>query len=671
MSKFTVQNQPTFQNNNNNPAQSSLFKKSDGIPQRFLSRIKPEFCIESGNNGSPQSFMSDGTLSKSHKDNDHSPESEGNGNDSLRFNSGNMPQAQANSYGYPSNNPPPQNHQDPSYANMPQLPYNGQQTGAVSQNLYRNHFNKPIPNPNHYHQQNSSNQWNNYQNPNPMTNSTNGMNFQQPYPPNHPMSAHSFDSHGSGSRKQKYPKSAYAPPVGMRNFNRLQVPPQGRGYYKQRNFRPHQPYCNYNSPGSHPSNTKTRKSLCNCGTKRDTLAAKLILNSMTAGNVMNNNEKNLVNNFVRHFRFFGKNLEEARKKHYKNIFDITTSSLKRVKLCPNLPKELGEDQIDSLKKAKYEEMSPEKLLELCEEGKDSSNKLQNYLNFSEKEKVVKIYEKMKKFVYDLCFNKYANYIVQLFIEKIDEIKQEFTTMFIKNFDEMISNQYASRVLQKMIILQNDEFINYAIGKLESNYKFFLKDLSSMIFTTKLITEAKRPSKFGFFEKIIKANPSIIIKEPNLIRILVSVFTVCDIDMLSKLFEEFIPYLWNIINHKFGMYIIQKVVERNIAPHKELIVKTCLESIEEMIEKRYSKYVLFKVIEFDKERKFTRRFLAAVLKDEDLLFKRILKMNDSTCLFLLSILNLSRRELKYLFPKINVILMKDCKNFESRKQCKDI
>lgn len=721
-----MSNYQHFNNKNNNPhqhnnqydnqaqdrqdhnPQTSLFKRSENIPQRFLSRIKPEYWIESGKKASPQSFMSDGSLSRSQnngsQENRDSPDSykakapqnfqlnpqniyrtgppNGNNQTQGNFNHQEHPYYNHHVTGY---------QQNPNYLQRPPNNYNYHPSTnnvniSVNQDLYgkfeQQHHNGGY---NQYHSQ----QWNNYSLSNNGEEGSQHMQYQQhnnpknPYNPKnqHPLSVHSYDSHNSNSAQNgnKHPKSAYyGNYYNPQNYLR-QPPPQG--HLQPQNHYNHSPHyhnenCNYNTPENKINDPNYQRnssdSKCNCGMKRDTLAAKLIYNCITEGKTSeNNNEKNLVNNFVRHFKYFGKNLEESRQKQFEIVLELAGSSLKRAKLCPNLPKELTEEEIEELRGYKYEELSSEELLKMCEEGKDSSNELQNYLNFSDKETVKKIYEKMKDYVYDLCFNKFSNYIVQLFIEKIDELEPKFSDLFIKNFEEMVKNQYASRVLQKMIILENEKFLNFSIKKLKDDHTFFLKNLSSIIFTTKLITESQRPEKFEFFEEIVRKNPAIILKEPNLIRILVSVFTVCETKMLGRIFEEISPYLWNMINHKFGMYIIQKVVERDIEPHKEMILNTCLEGIEQMIDKRYSKYALFKIIEFDHQRKFSRKFLAVILKNEELLFGKILKMADSTYIFLLAILNSSCRELKYLFSKVTVILMKDCSNFENRVQCKKI
>jgi hypothetical protein len=53
-------------------------------------------------------------------------------------------------------------------------------------------------------------------------------------------------------------------------------------------------------------------------------------------------------------------------------------------------------------------------------------------------------------VEDLCYDKFANYIIQVLIEKVSKFREEFSQMFIKTLDQMLSNQYASRVLQKIV-----------------------------------------------------------------------------------------------------------------------------------------------------------------------------------------------------------------------------
>ena len=107
-----------------------------------------------------------------------------------------------------------------------------------------------------------------------------------------------------------------------------------------------------------------------------------------------------------------------------------------------------------------------------------------------------------------------------------------------------------------------------------------------------------------------------IEETNLIRVMVPLFDIIEIPTLISIFQNFRPRIWQLINNKFGIYLIQKVIERgidaSISPEsskflnerneKELMLSArqwieniCLQQHLEMLGKRYSKYVLFRVI----------------------------------------------------------------------------
>lgn len=279
--------------------QSSLFKKNEGIPQRFISRIKPEFCIETGKNASPQSFLSDGTLSKSQKEaqKKNSQESSGDGSGSFRLNPRNVP---PHEYRNPYTGSPNMNHHQQYNNNHPQQQQyfynNNPNHGNIPQNpnpnpQYPPNYNQfnDYNNQGYYHQQQQGyqNQWSNFRN---------DQNFRpgsdrkmRPPLQQHPLSVHSFDSQGSNSKNGKHPKSAYAPPAFG---NRLQPPQNYNSFYAGNNVNNQaktQEQCNH----GHAHNGQSQQS-CKCSMKRDTLAAKLILNSMTAGSIVNNNEKILL-----------------------------------------------------------------------------------------------------------------------------------------------------------------------------------------------------------------------------------------------------------------------------------------------------------------------------------------------------------------------------------------
>jgi hypothetical protein len=53
--------------------------------------------------------------------------------------------------------------------------------------------------------------------------------------------------------------------------------------------------------------------------------------------------------------------------------------------------------------------------------------------------VLAFYKKIKPSLEKLCYDKFANYIIQVLIPKVPLMREEFSTRFIKNLDDMLSN----------------------------------------------------------------------------------------------------------------------------------------------------------------------------------------------------------------------------------------
>lgn len=134
--------------------------------------------------------------------------------------------------------------------------------------------------------------------------------------------------------------------------------------------------------------------------------------------------------------------------------------------------------------------------------------------------------------------------------------------------------------------------------MNENFEDFLKSLSSVIFVTKLITESNDESKFKFIEKIIEKDQTLIQDENNFVRILVSYFSILSDESIKNVFKHLKKHIWNLLNDKFGNYILQKVIERNIKPYKTIIENLCLKHLLKLIQKKHPRYIIFKLIEAD-------------------------------------------------------------------------
>jgi len=193
--------------------------------------------------------------------------------------------------------------------------------------------------------------------------------------------------------------------------------------------------------------------------------------------------------------------------------------------------------------------------------RQDSSKLQNYLKGVKENQLKICYEKLKGKLFDFSFKKFGNYITQIFLERLPEFREEFCKLSIRNFSQMVSNEYACRVLQKLILLKDTKFINHVIDLVKHDYRPFMRNLSSVIMLNKLIINLKEKSKVEFLEKLIIQRPEIVLEEPYAIRLLVSLFTKFDDQSIRKMFTALRPYMYHLITHKFGMYVIQKKIKK--------------------------------------------------------------------------------------------------------------
>ena len=402
-------------------------------------------------------------------------------------------------------------------------------------------------------------------------------------------------------------------------------------------------------------------------------------------------DEHLIGKFITYFKHYGQNFESSHQEQLEKITLLAEAQLVKTKKNPNKPIELTDQEKKLIKDKKFEKMNSKTLIERCTNDKEFSSQVQNYLSIAPASVIEAMLLKVEFSALDMCFGKYSNYLIQTLLETSMEFEARFAVICTKNFDSMISDQYASRVLQKLILLKNEALIKHAAELLKKDYTYFIKDLSSIIFTTKLITESKAPDRFKFFVEILEKNPSAVVNKKGLMRVLVAIFTALDSESLNKIFEVLKPFLWSIVNHKFGCYILQKVMEREIQPAKDFFIEFCIKNFEDMLCKRFTKYVLFKSLELvsgaesgnidaelneltsismtSRMKEISKELLKKLLKNRKLLFGTVVGSLDASLIFLMALLKVKSPQLIKLGPKIAQILMTDCANFSSKPQCK--
>ena len=200
-------------------------------------------------------------------------------------------------------------------------------------------------------------------------------------------------------------------------------------------------------------------------------------------------EVNMVTNFCRFYYKIGPNAEEAREKLLFRLTELLNNNLARLKGQSSAVYVPTEDTTQAIMNHKFEEWEQNAFLKKCTTSKMDSSEIQFYISIISEDQVQKIYDLIKPFVMDMCFDKYSNYVIQSIVGKVRAIREEISSLFIDSLEKMLPNEYASRVLQKMIMYRDCELTKYVLKKFRDDYKYFMKTLSGMLFVIKLVSHS--------------------------------------------------------------------------------------------------------------------------------------------------------------------------------------
>lgn len=381
--------------------------------------------------------------------------------------------------------------------------------------------------------------------------------------------------------------------------------------------------------------------------------------------------------FLENFKYlpnFG-NLEEKRKEYLNGFLIELSRFLVKEKKLPNMPKPLTHTEMKNLEQTGYPEKSTKYLVNLSKNAKTSCI-FQKYLKITSYENIDILIMKLRPEIYNLCFNKFGNYIVQILIERSLEFRYEFLQTITENFETMVIDEYPARVLQKYMMLGEKKVERMAIEFLTYNPDFFLNNVSSVILLNKLILITKNEVILDtikkFFKNVIIMNPFIIQTHRHFIRILMNLFTVMDRNEISVIFfylKDFIEYF---AHHQFGMYVLQKVIEKEVKPFDLMIKSYLVQNYSKIYEVKQPKYVIFRALEFEYHKNkggiFALEVLKGIVMNKDEL-EKITAGKENITMFLASLFGISGKEFSHTLVLVVNTLLKIISEKNKKIQCK--
>ena len=314
-----------------------------------------------------------------------------------------------------------------------------------------------------------------------------------------------------------------------------------------------------------------------------------------------------------------------------------------------------------------EKLCASQLLKLSCEDKESSIKVQLYLTSLNKKELEGVVRYFLRYIPKLCKDKNANYVIQYMIESNSYMKKSVQDLLMNNFLKYAENEYGSRVIQKISILDK-EFMIKTLEKFGQNFDRLIENITGSILISKLIANCDDNTVSDFILDILEKNKEYL-KKAYFNRMLSTLVNCCSEDVLDRIINNIHAYIWLLMNDKFGNYLLQLFFERKNKKAMDLVYLNCLQNSNLLFIKKYPKFLLIKILEkYQVDQDFLKDLVRSVLEEGKPVMVPILQRRDSSYLFLLTIAHLPYERISeiggvlektYLsYPKCNLVSNSD-------------
>jgi hypothetical protein len=299
--------------------------------------------------------------------------------------------------------------------------------------------------------------------------------------------------------------------------------------------------------------------------------------------------------------------------------------------------------------------SPEDLLEMTVQSKESSMIVQSYLKSQSKSKLNAAAGYLMKHLEQIILNKFGNYVIQFLVE-IHKPSLEYTAkLTLFNFVKYAENEYGSRIMQKLSTL-SPHFCYNALRLFWKYFDHLIKNITGSILLSKLISAAPCEDDFGFVLGILETNKDYL-RKAYFNRMLSTLVSCCSEHMLDQVVAQIKNHIWVLMNDKFGNYVLQIIVERGHEFATSMIKTICLKNYNIILIRKYPKFLLIKITELDVTCQFCSEMMYNVINMEAYLVLQIFEKRDSSMLFLLFLSKLPPAVLQKTADKLLKLLSK--------------
>ena len=237
-----------------------------------------------------------------------------------------------------------------------------------------------------------------------------------------------------------------------------------------------------------------------------------------------------------------------------------------------------------------------KATELCKQNKGSSLIEFHYCVGND---IIrnKIFESLKKDIFELSKDFFGNYVIQFIIEfreerKINEIFLEFLK---RGIIELCYKAYSVRVVQKLIDVISINNIIIILDELVNEIKELITDKNGTFVIQKIINKLEG-KQLSIIYEIIKDNLDIYLNDKNGSHIVEKILHKISENQRNKIIEEIYEKdIENLCKDKYGNYILLEIIEYKINLDK--FYNKIKGKIFELAKDKFSTHIIQKIYEY--------------------------------------------------------------------------
>ena len=219
----------------------------------------------------------------------------------------------------------------------------------------------------------------------------------------------------------------------------------------------------------------------------------------------------------------------------------------------------------------------------------------------------KIFDSLKKDIYDLSNDFYGNYVIQTIINDKDEEKINFiyNEIINKDVNELCMKKYSSRVVQALLEIIDIDKIIIILEKIKKNLSNLFLDINGNYIIQKIISRLNGNEINDIYEAVLK-DINILIKNEQGICVVQAVLK--NLNNNKNLKKQTINLeqailkndLVELCKNKGSNYIIKNILEKKEAHNIEYAYKKLKGKINELPKNECTSYIIQILLEYEND-----------------------------------------------------------------------